>query len=346
MKGRSCIEELRRERACMKKAYIDLHLHLDGAITAPIAMELAEEQGISLPAGTQEELEKLISVPKECGSLNDFLKCFELPLSLLQTREGIRRAVRLVLEEQQREGVIYAEIRFSPQLHTRKGLSQEEALRAALEGLQDATIPANLILACMRGADNQEENEENLELARRFLTKDGGVTAVDLAGAEALFPTRDYIELFRKARVNGIPITIHAGEADGADSVRAAIAMGAVRIGHGVRIWEDPEVLEEIRSRGITLEMCPTSNWCTRSIEKMEDYPLISYLQKGIRVTVNTDDPAIEGTTIVKEFQRLREQFGLTGEQERVLLQNAAEAAFTTQERKEKLRSSVCEAFR
>ena len=170
----------------MRTKYIDLHLHLDGAITAKAAMELAEVQGISLPAKTEKELEKLISVPEGCESLNDFLRCFELPLSLLQTREGIRRAVRLVLEEQKREGVIYAEIRFSPQLHTGKGLSQEEVLRAALEGLQDAPIPANLILACMRGADNQRENEENLELARRFLTKDGGVTAVDLAGAEAL----------------------------------------------------------------------------------------------------------------------------------------------------------------
>ncbi len=326
----------------MKKSYIDLHLHLDGAITAPIAMELAKEQGISLPAETEEELQKLISVPKGCGSLNDFLKCFELPLSLLQTREGIRRAVRLVLEEQQREGVIYAEIRFSPQLHTRRGLSQEEVLRAALEGLQDAPIPANFILACMRGAGNQSENKENLELAGRFLTKDGGVTAVDLAGAEALFPTRDYMELFQKARENGIPMTIHAGEADGRDSVRAAIAMGAVRIGHGVRTGNDPEILEEIRSRGITLEMCPTSNRCTKSIGNMEEYPLIPYLKSGIRVTVNTDDPAIEGTTIAQEFRFLREHFGLTEEQERVLLQNAAEAAFTTKERREKLRNSLC----
>ena len=327
----------------MRTKYIDLHLHLDGAITAEAAMELAKVQGISLPAKTEEELEKLISVPEGCESLNDFLRCFELPLSLLQTKEGIRRAVRLVLEEQKREGVIYAEIRFSPQLHTRKGLSQEEVLRAALEGLQDAPIPANLILACMRGADNQKENEENMELARRFLTKDGGVTAVDLAGAEALFPTRDYLELFRRAGEYGIPMTIHAGEADGEDSVRAALEMGAVRIGHGVRARKNPEILEEIRSKEITLEMCPTSNRYTRSIENMEDYPLLMYLEKGIRVTVNTDDPAIEGTTISREFRFLKEHFGLTAEQEQVVLRNAAEAAFTSDERKHSLYKNICE---
>lgn len=327
----------------MRTKYIDLHLHLDGAITAEAAMELAKVQGISLPAKTEKELEKLISVPEGCESLNDFLRCFELPLSLLQTKEGIRRAVRLVLEEQKREGVIYAEIRFSPQLHTRKGLSQEEVLLAALEGLQDAPIPANLILACMRGADNQKENEENLELARRFLTKDGGVTAVDLAGAEALFPTRDYLELFRGARESGIPMTIHAGEADGEDSVRAALEMGAVRIGHGVRARKNPEILEEIRSKGITLEMCPTSNRYTRSIENMEDYPLLMYLEKGIRVTVNTDDPAIEGTTISREFRFLKEHFGLTAEQEQAILRNAAEAAFTSDERKHSLYKNISE---
>lgn len=327
----------------MRTKYIDLHLHLDGAITAKAAMELAKVQGISLPAKTEKELEKLISVPEGCESLNDFLRCFELPLSLLQKKEGIRRAVRLVLEEQKREGVIYAEIRFSPQLHTRKGLSQEEVLRAALEGLQDAPIPANLILACMRGADNQRENEENLELARRFLTKDGGVTAVDLAGAEALFPTRDYLELFRRAGEYGIPMTIHAGEADGEDSVRAALEMGAVRIGHGVRARKNPEILEEIRSKGITLEMCPTSNRYTRSIENMEDYPLLMYLEKGIRVTVNTDDPAIEGTTISREFRFLKEHFGLTAEQEQSILRNAAEAAFTSDERKHSLYKNICE---
>lgn len=327
----------------MRTKYIDLHLHLDGAITAEAAMELAKVQGISLPAKTEEELEKLISVPEGCESLNDFLRCFELPLSLLQTKEGIRRAVRLVLEEQKREGVIYAEIRFSPQLHTRKGLSQEEVLRAALEGLQDAPIPANLILACMRGADNQKENEENLELARRFLTKDGGVTAVDLAGAEALFPTRDYLEMFRRAGKSGIPMTIHAGEADGEDSVRAALEMGAVRIGHGVRARKNPEILEEIRSKGITLEMCPTSNRYTRSIENMEDYPLLMYLESGIKVTVNTDDPAIEGTTISREFRFLKEHFGLTAEQEQAILRNAAEAAFTSDERKHSLYKNICE---
>ena len=138
--------------------------------------------------------------------------------------------------------------------------------------------------------------------------------------------------------MKGIPFTIHAGEAAGADSVKLAIEYGASRIGHGVRSNEDPEVIRLLKENGITLEMCPTSNRQTHAIADMTDYPLIDYLNEGIRVTINTDDMGIEGTTLPDEFRYMKDKFGLTDEQKMILLENAVDAAFTTEDVKKELR--------
>ena len=343
--------------------YIDLHLHLDGAVTVSIAKELAALGGIELPAKDDEELKKLLQVPPDCKSLNDFLKCFELPGSLMQTPEGLREAVKLVLKDCERQDVVYAELRFAPQLHTGCGMTQEDAVRAAIEGLTEINAPAdrptiladtaaspsgdaddcgihaNLILCLMRGEGNEAENAETLRLAKKYLVPDGGVVALDLAGAEALYPTSDYAGIFKAAREAGIPFTIHAGEADGADSVRAAVDFGASRIGHGVRSGEDTGLVSLLAEKRITLEMCPTSNRQTHAVEDMSDYPLERYLQAGIPVTLNTDDPAIEGTNIAGEFRYMEELLGMTDDQKKQLYINAVKAAFTTDEVKERLLS-------
>ncbi|MCR4821295.1 MAG: adenosine deaminase [Treponema sp.] len=316
--------------------YVDLHCHLDGSITLDIARRLAEIQNVSLPADDR-ELEKLLTVPPECKSLNDFLKCFALPCSLMQTPESLSETVYLVAENIKKQGVVYAEFRWAPQLHTLRGMSQEDAVLAALEGLKRTDLKVNLILCFMRGQGNEAANEETLELAKKYLVKDGGVVAVDLAGAEALFPTKNYQEIFARAKDAGIPFTIHAGEADGAESVRLALDYGAKRIGHGVRSFEDSSLLERLKNEGIVLEMCPTSNRQTVTVENMDDYPFMDYLNRGIKVTLNTDDMAIEGTTLADEYRYMEKKFGLTPAQEKLLLKNAVEAAFTTDEVKEKL---------
>ena len=159
--------------------YIDLHAHLDGCISVDIAKKLAALQQITLPAKTDKELTALLSVPDSCQDLNDFLKCFELPLSLLQTEKALEDAVYLVLSEMHKDGVIYAELRFAPQLHTQKGMTQENAVQSAMRGLIKSPIPGNLILCCMRGESNQQDNLKTLELARKYLVEDGGVVAVD-----------------------------------------------------------------------------------------------------------------------------------------------------------------------
>lgn len=321
--------------------YIDLHLHLDGAITMDIAKKLAALQNIKLPAENDEQLKKLLTVPDTCTSLNDFLKCFALPDALMMTQEGISEAVYLVAENIRQQGVIYAEIRFAPQNHTEKGMSQEEAVQAALEGLKRTELKANIILCCMRGEGNEAANYETLELTKKYLVEDGGVTGMDLAGAEALYPTSKYAALFAKAREYGIPFTIHAGEAAGAESVRCAIEYGAARIGHGVRIREDDSVCELIKNKGIFLEMCPTSNRQTHAVENMKDYPFIKYLNEGIKVTLNTDDMAIEGITLAEEFRYIENEFGLISEQKKIILNNAVDAAFTSAAVKEELKKEL-----
>ena len=321
--------------------YIDLHLHLDGAITLERAKKLARVQNSPLPTNDDNELKARLSVMENCESLTHFLECFKLPLSLMQTKEGLCESVRLVAENIKSQGVIYAEFRFAPQLHKLKGMSQEDAVKAALEGLKRAPIKVNLILCFMRGNNNDAENYETLELAKKYLVKDGGVVAVDLAGAEALFPTSKYRDIFAKAKEYGIPFTIHAGEADGPQSVRDAIDFGAQRIGHGTTAFQDPEVIELLLQKGIFLEMCPTSNIQTHSLEDPAQFPFMDYLRKGIKVTLNSDDMAIEGITLAHEFSYMEQHFNLNYEQEKIVLKNSIDASFTTEEVKEQLRKIV-----
>lgn len=332
---------MKKQNSTASESFIELHLHLDGAITPDIAKKLAKLQNIKLPTQNEQELQNLLQVPSNCQNLNDFLQCFALPLTLLQTKIGITEAVFLVASALHQQQVIYAELRFAPQLHTQKGLSQEDVISAALEGVKHAPIPLNLILCCMRGADTHDANQETLRLAKKHLVTHGGVVALDLAGAEGLYPTMAYENLFAQAKQMQIPFTIHAGEAAGADSVKAAIAFGAKRIGHGVRSFENPAVLAQLQQSQIALEMCPTSNRQTNAIPDMRQYPLLSYLQQGICVTLNTDDMAICGITLADEFRYMQETFGLTKAQKLQLLQNAANAAFTDEATKKYLRETL-----
>ena len=325
------------------KKYIDLHFHLDGSITLDIAKKLIVLQNMEMKS--DEELDKLLSVPENCIDLNQFLNCFKYPVSLLQTKKGLSEAVKLVSDNIQSQGVIYAEIRFAPQLHTEKSMTQEDAIKAVLEGAKRTSLKVNFILCFLRGSKTDEKlkknNYETLRLAKKYLRKDGGVVAVDLAGAEALYPTSDYKELFDEVKKNGIPFTIHAGEADGAESVKEAIKFGTKRIGHGVRAYEDPEVVKLIKEKGIYLEMCPTSNIQTCAISNMKKYPFMDFLNDGINVTLNTDDMGIERTTLPKEFEYIKNSFGLTDEQETKILLNSIDAAFTTEEVKNDLRRKI-----
>ena len=241
------------------------------------------------------------------------------------------------------DGVMYAEIRFAPQQHTQNGLTQADAVQAVVDGVaaSDSGVRCGVILCCMRGEDTHAANLETVSVAADFLGR--GVVAVDLAGAEALFPTADYAEEFELAYEKNIPITIHAGEADGPDSVRAALALHADRIGHGVRSVEDPELIETLAEKGICLQLCPTSNLCTAIFADISEFPLRKLMEAGVPVTVNTDDRAVCGTDLHREFRLLIDAFGLTGGDIKTLLLNAADAAFADDEVKDALRAKIDE---
>lgn len=310
---------------------IDLHLHLDGSLPAETILGLARKDHIELAADTEEGLRPYLTARVDCEDLNEYLRCFDIPLMVLQTAENLRIASCELGRDLEEKGLSYAEVRFAPQLHVLRGLTQEEAVQAVLDGFgqvmeeRRGRIRLKAILCCMRGK-NCTANMETVLTAARFLGK--GVVAADLAGAEGLYPTRDFGEEFALARRLGVPFTIHAGEADGPESIWKALEFGAVRIGHGVRAVEDEALMRELAQRGIPLEMCPTSNLQTRAVKSLTDYPLRNFLDRGIRVTVNSDNMTVSDTWAGKEFALLSREYGLTEEEAVKLLKNAKEAAF------------------
>lgn len=324
---------------------IDLHLHLDGSMTAGDIRLLAQEQRISLPLEHGKTLEQAIAVSESCENLNAYLRAFQIPLLVLQRADAIAYAVSSLLERLAEQGIRYAEIRFAPQLHCEKGNSQEQVVAAAIAGLHSGLkkgkgkIHAQLILCMMRGSENQSQNLETLRVAEKQLGN--GVCAVDLAGAEARYPTRNFAAVFRIAKTRQIPFTMHAGEADGPQSVWDALSFGPRRIGHGVRSVEDAALLGTLAERKITLELCPTSNVQTKAVSSYAVHPVRALLHWGIHATVNTDNMTVSGTTISQEYACLRQYTGLTPEEHTILLCNAAEAAFLPEDKKNQLKAEI-----
>ena len=320
---------------------IDLHLHLDGSLSVKSVKELAALQNIEIPEN-EEELLKLLRINDDCKDLTEYLEKFAFPGMLLQTKEAVALSVYNLQEELKEQGLIHAEIRFAPQLHTHKGLSQREVIEAAIEGLNRSDFSAGLILCCMRGNDNHEENLETVRLAKDYLGK--GVVCVDIAGAEALFPTENFVDLFALARELEIPYTIHAGEADGPKSVWKALEFGTKRLGHGVRSLEDPELVEKIVSEGITLELCPTSNIHTCIFPSIEEYPLRKLMEAGVKVTINTDNMTVSNINLAKEFGKLIAAFNLTDEEIKGFARNSVNTCFASAETKKVLLKKIDEA--
>ena len=324
-----------------KYALIDLHLHLDGSMSLQCARSLAKKQGITLP--DDNELLTKLRVSEDCQDLNEYLERFELPLSLLQTYDAVKEATARLCDELAESGLVYAEIRFAPQLHMQKGLTQKEVVEAAIEGLSIGNLKASLILCCMRGTDNRKENMETVRLVKEYLGK--GVCAVDLAGAEALFPNENFVDVIEYARSLSLPMTLHAGEALGADSVRSAISLGAWRIGHGVRSFGDSELMKILAEKKIPLELCPTSNLNTRIFEKLSEYPIRAFLNANICITINTDNISVSATSLANEYQKIADTFSLTEEELLTLTLNSVEATFLEKDGKIELEKEVKNAL-
>ncbi|MDH2925411.1 adenosine deaminase [Nicoletella semolina] len=320
---------------------IELHLHLDGSLSPEWIIEWAEKQQIALPTKDIQQLNQYISVPADCTDLNDYLRCFALPVSLLQTPAALTSAVCDLVERLDKLGLVYAEIRFAPQLHTRKSMTQEQAVQAALQGLKQGLanktnlFTANLILCCMRFEDNQAQNMETIHLTKQYLGQ--GVVAADLAGSENLHPMEYYAAPFEFAKQSRLPFTLHAGEGAGAENVAKALDLGAARIGHGVRAIENHHVVERLASQKTPLEMCPCSNLQTKTVKHLADYPLRTFLQKGIVATLSSDNMTVSNTTIHAQFELLENHYQLSQTEAQQLVRNAIQAAFLSEQDKQAL---------
>ena len=311
-----------------KYAIVDLHLHLDGSLSAKAIIEVARKEGIKLPSENEEELNKYLMVPENCQSLNEYLERFALPNLVLQTKFGLETCTLDLLKRLADDGLKYVEIRMAPQLSTDKGLSQEEVVDTLIKTMGKAEnfgISSNLILCMMRGDNLKEKNLETIKVAKKFL--EHGVVAMDLAGAEGLFPNEMFDEEFKLINKFNIPLTIHAGEAAGANSVKSALKYGAVRIGHGIHSVEDEDTLKELKKKNIYLEVCPKSNLDTKTISKYDELPLKEFTTHGIKVTINTDDMTVSNTTLKQEYETLA-KMGFNEKDLKQFAKNSIEASF------------------
>ncbi len=309
---------------------IDLHLHLDGAIRVPTIAELADELGMELPTYDPNKLARYVQVDRDCRSLTDFLKRFEVFYPILPFARTQERIAYELCEDCKLDNVIYFETRFAPALAASKRFSMEDAVVAALEGLRrgqrDFGVRCGLILCCYRSISVQE-NIDTVNLAARY--RDQGVIGIDLAGDETRFPAAPHAEAFARARKLEIPITIHAGEGGRPENIREAVfEHGATRIGHGISLEKDGELLKAVRDRGTIFEICLTSNLQTCTVPSLQAHPFGKFFDEKLRLTLNTDDPGISNITLSDEFELAARAFKLEPQEIRELLVTAARGAF------------------
>lgn len=304
---------------------IELHLHLDGSVRVETVKELLH---------TNDDIKSLMVAPETCENLDEYLTRFQIPIDVMQTSENLERIAFELTEDLERDHVLYAEVRFAPMFHTKKGLSMQQVVSAVLKGLHKGNIKTNLILCMMRGEDFST-NKEVIDLAYQFYNK--GVCAIDLAGSEAKYPVLFYQNLFSYAKEKGIPFTIHAGEAASYSSVRDAISLGASRIGHGVRAVEDESLLQELLDRKILLEVCPTSNIQTKVVSSYTKHPISFLFHLGVLVHINTDNRTVSNITLSEEYEKLFKTFSFTREDFIKMNEDAISYCFLPIEEKQKL---------
>ena len=310
----------------------DLHCHLDGSLRLRTMLELAEEQKVSLPADSEEGLARAIKVGERHRSLEEYLKGFEITLSVLQTEAALYRAAYELALDAHAENCRLLEVRYAPVLHLNKGLKPTVVVEAVLEGLRAASRETGIIAGVLVCGIRNMSPQTSLRLAELSVAyKNKGVLGFDLAGAEHGNPAKDHQEAFQLILNNNINCTVHAGEAYGPPSIAQALHYcGAHRIGHGVRLREDGDLLNYVNDHRIPLECCPSSNVQTGAVAEIASHPFKFFLDFGIRVTVNTDNRLMTDTTVTKELSILSRQFGLTIEDLKNTLVAGFKSAFLT----------------
>ena len=353
---------------------VSLHDHLDGSLRLATILELAEAEGIEVPVLTADELGAWFEAQSNAGSLVEYLKTFDLTCAVMQTRDGLTRVARESVLDLAADGVVYGELRWAPEQHLTRGLSLDQVVEFVQEGIeqgvQDAAalgreIDARQIVTAMRHADRSLEIAELAIRHRNRGVLAGGVVGFDIAGAEAGFPASKHRAAFDLLAAELMPATVHAGEADGLESIRSALLDGrALRLGHGVRLAEDVrvetiesevttvslgELAQWVKDRGIPLELSPSSNLQTGAIAEwgstVEAHPFDLFFQLGFAVTVNTDNRLQSATTLSRELTLLADAFGYGVADLEAFQLNAAIAAFLPLDEREELTERIHDGF-
>jgi len=307
----------------------ELHCHLDGSVRPETLLELGREYGVSMPRDDAEALREHMIV-RDAHNLEEYLARFAITLSVMQTAEALERIAYELAADAAKEGVWYLEVRFAPNLNTRGGLGSAQALEAAIRGLSKAEREHGIISRVLVCALRTQPTDSSLEMARLAVDFHGrGVVGFDLAGAEHGHPASVHGEAFNFARMHDLPCTCHAGEGDGAGSVRDAVhSCCASRIGHGTRLIEDAELTDFVNDRRIAIEICLTSNVQTRAAASLESHPLPEYLRRGLNVVLNTDNRLMSGVTLTDEYLLASRDLGLGIDDLARMALNGFESAF------------------
>lgn len=314
---------------------IDLHLHIDGSVRPQTVYELSHKYNIrpECNLSLEEITQSMVIADGEYDP--DFLT-FNPPLRVMQTTEGLTRITKELVQRLEQDGLIYAELRFAPQYHLNGGMSQEDAVLAAITGLEQGLaecrrLKAGLILCTMNHcdpADNHAENIETVHLAKKYLGK--GVVGVDMAGYEERMP--EYADIFELAKELGVPATTHSEF-----TVADALEYGTTRIGHGYQAALKEELTQAVIEKGITLEMCPDSSLSYEyGLTGDATHPLYVLYKQGARVTVNTDNLTVLDTGLDFEYELCR-RMGFTNEDIVKMNNFAIEACFADEETKKQL---------
>jgi adenosine deaminase len=304
----------------------ELHQHLDGSLRPATAVDLADAIGMRL---TLDEATRRMVGPERCADQAELLRFFDLPIALLQTAEALDRAAGELVEDLAADGIRYAEIRWAPRLHLERGLSVGDVIEAVAGGVARAAAgtdaPAiGLIVTAMRS----DPPAANADLARTAGAFGPDVLGFDLAGPEAAWPAPPHAIAFVAAREAGLALTAHAGEVAGAGRVREVLDFGVRRVAHGVTAIEDAALLDLLRARDITLDLCPTSNVQAGVVASLEEHPLGELHRAGVSVTVSTDDLTVTGTSLSEELARCSDALNLTSEELAAIALNGFERAF------------------
>jgi adenosine deaminase len=290
----------------------DLHCHLDGSLRLDTVLDLAKHQKVKLPTFDRGELFGLLYAGEHVESLDDYLRAFDITLSVLQQEEALERVAYELAVDAHAENVRYIEVRYSPLLHVREGMRPSQVVEAVLRGLRTAKRELGIRYGVILCAIRSLPPDQSLRIAELCVAfKNRGVVGFDLAGSEINFPAKVHRAAFQLVIDNNINCTAHAGESFGPDSVHQAIhKCGAHRIGHGTRLVESGDLLNFVNDHRIPLEVCPSSNVQTRAAASWEAHPVDFFVDYGLRVTINTDNRLMSDTTVTKELHLCHKYFG------------------------------------